>query len=141
MSDLYLKTIIPLRDGTPAEVREMAFPDFINVVQKFVANLGPLINQDGKITLDLEKLVPIIASQHALAAWAMSKATNLAPEKIATLGTRDTLAILNSVVELNVSKEVIDLGKKFAGDLGEAFGLQKTPPAPASPLPAPSITS
>lgn len=140
MSDLYLKELVALRDGTPAEVREMAFPDFIQTVQKVFANLAPLRKGDA-IELDLEKLVPVIASQASLAAWTLSKASNLSPEKIAALGPRDTLAVLGAVVRMNVNEEVIELGKTFAGDVAKAFGLKKTQPAQENPSPAPSTIS
>lgn len=132
--------------GEQVEVRELTWKDYVRAVKQMTGTILGLIGDGGKISMDAivlnrEKLTEAIGAQEDLVAWVLAKSTSRDQAWVDSLSAREVLPLLDAVIELNLSPEVIEQGKKLAGQMGEAFGLKKASVAPATISSAPATAS
>ena len=137
MSTLYPQTDIALRDGRNVTVKELCWGDAMELFRRLQAHAGKLIDPQGRIILDADHLAGIIAGIDDLSGFLLSKATSLPVDQIQALPLRDGLRVLEEAIALTLNEEVVAQGKKVAGRVKAAFGIE-TMTKTASP---PSATS
>lgn len=137
---------VKLRGDRTIEVKELAWKDYLRAIKQMTESLLKLIaNQknkpanaleiasaEGSLIIDRDKLVQAIGEQEDLVAWVLQKSTGQSQEWVDQLSAADALAILDAVVSLNFTEEVIAAGKALAGRMGGVFALKTNSQKPAT---------
>ena len=122
--------------GKTVEVRELTWRDSMRAVKELTGWVMKLLGgQKGKltadsVTLDKDSIVEALTTQEDLVAWAMEKSTNLSADEVSSLTLGEAIPIVQAMVDLNLSEEVLGPGKALAGRLGQVFGLKIALPKP-----------
>lgn len=137
---------VKLRGGRTIEVKELTWKDYIRAIKQMTDSLLKLIaNQknkpanaleiasaEGSLVIDRDKLIQAIGDQEDLVGWVIQKSTGEAQEWVDQLSAAEALAILDAVVGLNFTEEVIASGKALAGRMGGVFALKTSSQKPAT---------
>lgn len=122
--------------GKTIEIRELTWRDSMRAVKELTGSIMKLVGgKQGKLTtdslsLDKDSIVEALSAQEDLVAWAIEKSTDLSPSEISALTLSEAIPIIQAMVDLNLSDEVIGPGKTLAGRLGQVFGLKIALPKP-----------
>jgi hypothetical protein len=114
--------------GEELEIRGLTWKDHIRAVKELTATIMELLaqNKDGNATqLDAETIVSAITKQESLATWMITRSTGKDGAWVDSLRAAEALTILNAIVELNLTEEIIGLGKGLAERMSGVFGLSK----------------
>ena len=109
---------VRLLGGRTVEVRELTWKQLLHALKQLAQRALTFVAQDGKtISIEASKIVEALSEQEELAVWIVEKSTGLTADELALLGVRDFLAIVEAVVRINLSEEVVCLGKRIAGSV------------------------
>lgn len=128
--------------GTIVEVSELKWKDYTKAIKELSASLLKLVGADSRtINIDRDLIVDVITEQEHLLTWVLIKTTGKPQEWIDDLTGKEALSLVQVVVDLNLSPEVISGGKALAGQMGKVFGLKNKLPGPltTSSVPATPI--
>lgn len=125
--------------GTVVEVTELKWKDYTRAVKELSASLLKLVGPNGQtINLDRELIIETITAQEELLTWVLQKATGQSQSWVDDLTAKEAIALVQVVVDLNLSLEVISGGKALAGQMGKVFGLKNKLPGPWTTSSAPA---
>jgi hypothetical protein len=117
--------------GRQVEVRELKWKDLLAYLRKMGASLGEIVGVDGKFVVSRESVEKLIGQGTDLADELIRKTCREPGEWIDELSVSDALALLEAALELNLSGDLIERGKRTAGRIAQAFGLDGTTPTSA----------
>jgi hypothetical protein len=135
MSDVLNPIRRPRIAGAEIEVRELRWRDTSYAVQQLTDAIAGMIDIQGtafNLIIDRQKLLDAIIKNESLLAFVLEKATGRDADWVTNLSTRDMLLLLDAVLDVNLSEEVLNAGKKVAERLKKLFGSMK--PSPGSPI-------
>jgi len=133
MTDI-LYPVIEVRIGSDRiTVRELAWREALAFLQQLAAAITATLGTDGTFTLTPQSVQTIVAGSAELTEALLCKSCDRDAAWLARQRTTDILALLDAAIELNLSPEIIDRGKKIAGRVQAAFGPV---PAPVNGIPA-----
>jgi hypothetical protein len=119
------------------QVRELTAKEIAYILQKFTDTATSLINADGDLIVDREKIVKAVIANTDLAFWIMERACTRDTKWVESLVPREMFPLIEAILDLNLSEEVMAGGKKL---LGRA--LMILPPLPKlSPGRTPSLSA
>lgn len=117
---------VQVRDGQ-IEVRELTWKELSYVLQELSETVLGFMDDKGVIKIDPVHIVAAIKDNEALLAYFLSKSCNREDAWVNQLSLRDMLTLLDAAIELTLSEEVLELGKKLAGRMAQRLGLPKLP--------------
>lgn len=129
---------ITLSTGENVEVLELRWKDSLRAIKEMCGTVLQLLGPDGGnvqsgelvIRLDRDRVVAAIVEQESLLTWVLMKSTARDQEWVDGLGTSDALALIQTVVDLNLNDEVLSRGKALAGTMSRVFATGR--PLPGS---------
>lgn len=108
--------------GGTVGVRELKWKSYMRAIKSLTEAVIKYIEaSEGGKKLDPRGLVEAIAAQEGLASWVVAESTGRPEEWVAELTGREMMAILEAVVELNLSEEVVGRGKALAARMRAVF--------------------
>lgn len=138
MKEDILNPVVPVKiRGELVEVRELTWKDYLRAVKESAGALMKLITPDGKaVQFNKDTIIEVLTSQEDVAGWVLEKSTGKDAKFIAGLSAREIIPLLQAVVDLNLSEEVVGPGKILAGRMVDLLGLKtlsQGPPTTSSP--------
>jgi len=103
--------------GETLVVREMAWPKTVELISKLGLHAQLMFNSEGKLAIDLDKIVKAIQGTRELAEFLVRESTGKPDEWINTLAFSRFIAVLDTAISINISQEVTTNVKKLAGRL------------------------
>lgn len=123
--------VVQLR-GDRITVKELTWKAYISAVKQLTGTILQFVGSDGNtITLTKDTLLNAISEQEGLIETLVHESTGKETDWIRGLSGREMLSILEKVIELNLTEEVVGMGKKLAGRLTTAMGLELKSQSPA----------
>lgn len=113
------------------QVRELAWREALQFLQQLAAAITEKLGTDGTLTLTPESVQGMVAGSAELTEALITKSCGRDRQWLGEQRAGDVLALLDAAIELNLSPEIIDRGKRIAGRVQAAFG-----PLPANGTPA-----
>jgi len=124
---------VPNIKGETVDVKELTWKEYLRAMKELASSMLRFL-EAGKteltlaVVLDPKKIIEAIGEQEAMVEWILAASTNRKVEWIRTLSGREILALLEAVVQLNLSDEVVSSGKALAGRMRVIFGSTKSLP-------------
>lgn len=113
---------VTLRDKRAIEVKELRWKDYIWAIKELTGNILGLVGEGKDVSsINKEKIIEVVSEQEQLVAVLIKKSTSLSEAEISELFARDVLLILEAMVQLNFSEEVVGTAKKLGTRMGEVF--------------------
>jgi len=107
------------------DVHELTWKDYLRAVSMLAKSVSTLLTPDGKVSQDPSAIVSAIVEQEALASFVISRATKKDEKWVEKLSMADMLVILQIVVEMNLTEEIIGSGKALAARMGQVLMSKK----------------
>jgi hypothetical protein len=104
-------------------VTEMKWAAALAFIKKLAGHIGQLAKADGSFGIEFERLPELVVNTQELAQELIAQSTGHDADWINGLGTTDFLRVLDKALEVNLSQEVIGLGKSVGGRLQGAFSV------------------
>jgi hypothetical protein len=117
--------------GETIVVREMPWPKSIEFIRKLGLHAQQLVDAEGKLSLNLGKIVGLIANTAELAEFLVRESTGKPDEWRDSLPMSQMLAVLDAAISINLSSDAVGNAKKLEGRLRSLFAA----------VPAGSITA
>lgn len=117
--------------GSAVQVQELNWKDYLRAVRELTDTVMKFMGKEGEIKWEREPLVAAIQSNESLLSWVLEKSTGLKKDDLEKLKAREVIPLIEAVIDLNLSEDVVGPGKALAARMGEAFGLKRTSPEPA----------
>jgi hypothetical protein len=117
--------VVPIDDGkVQITVQEMTWLDMLAFLKLLSQHAKCLIDDVGRLSLDINKIVEIITGAQELSNFLIAKSSTIQPEQLHGLSFVDGLALLDAALELNLTEEVMTRAKKTVGRFGALLGLK-----------------
>jgi len=110
--------------GTLVEVKELTWTEALEFFERAAEGLVQLADEQGQIHLTPDTFRELLRRSHGLTQWLLYRATSLDVPTIELLPIRDLLRLLDAALELNLSDEVLELGKRVARRFGGFLGAE-----------------
>jgi len=115
-------------------VRELPWPEALQFFERLADKALSLADPKGRIELlDPATLRQAVSHSAELIAWLLSHTADMPPERLKRLPPRSLMLLLDAALALNLSDEVISLGKRLAARLTQALGAQPPTGSASSP--------
>jgi hypothetical protein len=116
-------------------VYEVKWKDYVRLIRELVAHLIPLYDpKNGSLKLSEAAIVGALQNAEGLVSWFVAASVKKEEKWVDELPASQLLPLLNVVVKVHLSEELVSQGKALAEQMRGAFGL-------SGPSPAPSTTS
>lgn len=119
------------------EVRELRAVDALALFRQLGEHAGKFMDEQGNLSITLNRLVDLIGSTEELAVFVVEKSTSLKRDEFLQLGMGDTSLLLAEIAEVNLSEDILKNAARLKGCLMTAFGRT----APRTPSPSHSTSS
>ena len=126
--------------GESITVKELVWKDYLRAMKDMTGAILSILAKDGTIVLNREKIIEAITAQEELVSWVLQRSTGKDAKWVDSLSAREFLPLLEAVVDLNLSEEVVGQGKRVAGRLGQVLALKKISLAPSTTSSGPAAT-
>lgn len=131
-TDIFNPVVTVKIRGDSVEVRELTWKHYLRAVKELTDNLLGLMSGKNTLELNKEKVVATISAQEELVSWVIQASTGKDAAWVDSLSARELLLLLKAVVDLNLSEELIGVGKGLAGRMADVFGLKTASLAPST---------
>lgn len=111
--------------GEAIDVRELKWRDALRLVKDITNSLTELLakrNAGGQFELAAEDIIAAITKTEDVAAWSIQASTGKPSEWVNELSTKEAMQVIDAIVQLNLSPDVVGSGKELAGHLSAVFG-------------------
>jgi hypothetical protein len=98
-------------------VREMLWPDALAFLRKLGTYLEKFMNEKGEMRVDLGLITEVITATDELATMLIAKSIGKDEAWLAALSMSQGLEILGAALEVNLTEDLLEKGKKIAGFL------------------------
>lgn len=138
-STLRPQITVPLESGNVV-ARDLPWQDALEFLKKLSVHANTVLaaSKGGTVQLDtlLPRIAELIGNADDLALFLICKSTGKDEAWVRSLGTIEALTVLDAALEVNLSDQLLALGKKVAGRLARVMPAK----TPTSDLPSPATS-
>ncbi|MEW6306273.1 MAG: hypothetical protein AB1705_22630 [Verrucomicrobiota bacterium] len=111
--------------GEAVEVRELRALDALQFFKLLSAHAGKLVNDQGNITLSLDRLVELVSGVEELARYLLLKSTGRDEAWLRGVSFGESLDVLDAALELNLTEDLLKKARRLGDRVKALFGQGK----------------